>query len=251
MKAVAKKNKNLPSTIVKNMKADAGKGSEGVDKDSLAIPFLVVLQSNSPAIENDMPGAKAGMFMNNITEELFKDVTIVPCGFQRRFIQWQPRDEGGGFKGMHNPVLIDTGEIKTYRDDKNQLRMTEGDDILKDTRIHYVMLSTKSGSWMPIVLSLSSTQIKKSKGFMSLIQSREFKDENGKPFNPPSFGNSYKITTVKEKNDMGSWFGVKIVIDKMVEDTALYRKCQKFCHEVTEGDVKTADPTGEKDDGKF
>ncbi|MCK5604418.1 hypothetical protein KAR91_21185 [Candidatus Pacearchaeota archaeon] len=252
--AVVKKDKNLPSTMVKDMQADAGKGSEGVDKDSLAIPFLAILQSNSPAVENESPkGAKSGMFMNTITEELYKEATIIPCGFQRKFVQWQPREDGGAFHGMHNPVLIDTGEIETYRDDKGLLRMKVGDDILKDTRIHYVMLLTKSGSYTPAVLSLSSTQIKKSKRFMSLIRGIEFKDEKGKPFNPPSFGNTYTVTTTREKNDMGSWFGVEFAIDKMVDNTELYLKCRKFSQDVDEGSVKTADPATEEkaDDGKF
>ena len=70
-KAVAKTEANLPSTMVQDMKADAGKGSEGVDKDSLAIPFLVILQPLSPACDDDdgVKGAKPGMFMNTITEE--------------------------------------------------------------------------------------------------------------------------------------------------------------------------------------
>lgn len=243
-----------PSTLVKNMQEDAGKGLEGADKDSFAIPFLVVLQTKSPQVEDELVhGAKAGMFFNTITNELFDSVKVIPCGFQRKYIQWGLREDGGGFKGIHNPIDVDSGMLETHTDDKGRLRL--GDDQLKDTRIHYLMVQSSSGAWQPAVLSLASTQIKKSKRFMSLIQGVEFKDDAGKPFTPPSYANLYDLETVKEKNDMGSWFGVEMIKDRRIQDdeAELYVKCKSFSEQVSAGTVKVSDPTDEdsKEDAPF
>lgn len=253
--AVAKRQEaQPPSTLVNDMQADEGKGLEGADKESFAIPFLAVLQTKSPQVEDELvEGAKAGMFFNTITNELFKTVKVIPCGFQRKYIQWGLREDGGGFKGIHNPIDVDSGKLETYTDDKGRLRF--GDDQLKDTRIHYLMVQSASGAWAPAVLSLSSTQIKKSKRFMSLIQGVEFKTDTGKPFTPPSYANLFDITTVKEKNDMGSWFGIEVVKDRRIQDNEaeLYVKCKSFSEQVSAGTVKVAEPTDEdsKDDGPF
>jgi hypothetical protein len=250
-KAVAKvDDTNKQLALPFDMSADAGRGVEGADKDSFAIPFLLVLQKGSPVVDDEsVLGAKAGLLMNSITNELFPEVIVVPCGFQRKYVQWGDRDTGGGFKGLHNPVDIDGGAVKTYRDDKGHLRI--GDDFLNDTRMHYIMVQSKTGQWFPAVLSLTSTQIKKSKRFMSLIAGIEFKDKNGIPYTPPSFGNTYLLATVKEANDKGSWYGIEITIDEPVTDPLLYAKCKKFNEEVNAGTVKAPEPTTSEDNEAF
>ena len=65
--------KDLPNTAV-NYEADACAGREGADKDSYAIPFLLVLQPLSPQVVDKLvPGAEAGMLLNSVTNELYKE----------------------------------------------------------------------------------------------------------------------------------------------------------------------------------
>ena len=47
--------------------ADDGMGTEGADKDSFAIPFLSILQPLSPQVAEGAEGAKAGRFINSVT----------------------------------------------------------------------------------------------------------------------------------------------------------------------------------------
>ena len=219
--------------------ADAGMGMEGADKASFAIPFLSVLQGLSPQLET-VDGAKPGLFINTITNELFKEVLVVPCAYQRRFLRWAPREAGGGYKGEFNPVDIETGKIVTVPNDKGQPTI-EG-DLLKDTRNHFVLVQTESGTWQPALLSLSSTQIKKSKRWMSLIQGIEMRAANGKPFNPPAFSHIYRLKCVKEENSQGSWWGIEISIEEPVGDADLYAKAKAFHASVASGDIEVAPP---------
>ena len=86
-KAVTKKAQaSVPSTQVMDFEADSGAGFEGADSQSFAIPYLIILQSNSPQVDEDdgkyIKGAKVGMFLNTVTGEIFdgkEGVNLVPC----------------------------------------------------------------------------------------------------------------------------------------------------------------------------
>jgi len=138
-KEMVKKGSTVPAAI--NFATDAGKGTETVDKDCLAIPFLSVLQGLSPQIET-VKGAKAGKLINTITDELFDEAIIIPCSFQRRFLRFVPREKGGGFKGDYDPIDIDTGNIDGLNKDENGFLKIDGDDLI-DTRNHFILLKIK------------------------------------------------------------------------------------------------------------
>lgn len=232
--------------------ADAGLGLENADKDSFAIPFLAILQSNSPQClpveEGGIEGARMGMLINSVTKELMKEARVVPVYFQRRYLAWALRTAGGGFKGEHSVADIESGRQPSALKEVNlgngpvQLLMTPEGYMLKDTRIHYVLIVRDDGSWMPAMMSLSSTQIKRSKAWLSRIQNIIMKDVNGKSFNPPSFSHIYKLHCVREENDKGSWYSLDIDVDGPVADAELYAAARSFHSQVASGKVESAAP---------
>jgi hypothetical protein len=240
---VAVKEDQLPMAMMADMAADAGMGLEGADKDSFAIPFIAMLQGLSPQLET-VDNAKPGLFINTITNEVFKEVMVVPCAYQRRYLRWAPRDAGGGYKGDYSPIDVETGKLlNVERSDDGRLRI-DGDE-LKDTRNHFVLVQSSTGVWQPALLSLSSTQIKKSKRWMSLIQGIELRTPQGKPFTPPSFSHVYKLTGIKEENSKGSWWGINVEVVDPVSDQELYMKAREFSKQVAAGDVKVSEPVAE------
>jgi hypothetical protein len=243
---------------------DAGAGLEGADKDSFAIPFLTVLQPLSPiVVEEAVPGAKAGLFMNTVTNELRPDVLIVPCSFQRRFLRWQPREKGGGYKGEFNPADVETGKVEGLQVGPDDGRYYIGGtnpkehDQLKDTRNHYILiLNPETGGFTPALLSLASTQIKKSKRLLSRIQGIQMKKADGSLFTPPSWSHIYKVRAVLEQNDQGKWYGVEFDMHGPVDDPQLYAAGKAFYEQVSAGKIKIGDPTPDVADetdpnGKF
>ena len=220
--------------------ADAGMGQEGTDKASFAIPFLSVLQGLSPQLET-VDGAKPGLFINTITNELYKEVLVVPCAYQRRFLRWASREEGGNYKGDFNPVDIETGAVEGVEQGADGI-LRIGNDVLKDTRNHFVLAQTAAGSWQPALISLSSTQIKKSKRWMSRIQGVEMRTAEGRAFNPPSFSHVYKLKTLKEENSKGSWWGIDVEMEGAVQDAELYAKGKAFNLSVNSGQIEIAQP---------
>lgn len=222
---------------------DAGGGFEEADSSAYAIPFLQVLQSGSPQCKKSdgayIKGAEEGKFYNTVTQDVSdgeEGIIVIPCHYTQRFVEWQPRESGGGFVREWLP-----GEApSTTKDDKGRDALPNG-NVLVDTRNHYVQILSPDGTLTPAIIAFTSTQVKKSKQWMSKMQGIKVKGPAG--FVPaPMFSRSYKLTTVPESNDKGSWFGFKIESNGIVEDAAVYAECRAFREAVRTGAAKAQQP---------
>ena len=102
---------NLPIAAI-SFEEDSGAGIEQADSSSFAIPFITMLQAQSPAVVDEtVEGAKAGLFINSITNELYVKVSVIPTYYQRRFLRWSPRSKGGGYKGEFSPIDVETNNV--------------------------------------------------------------------------------------------------------------------------------------------
>jgi len=235
--------------------ADAGQGMENAGSDSFAIPFLSILQKGSPQVDEAsgvaIEGAKAGMIFENVTGNMFsgKDgVLIVPCAYKREFLRWGGRDAGGGFKGAYTPEQVADMRVKGEAVEmENRLYVPEKDgsvsakrsDIIKDTREHYVLIiNPETGVWTAAVMSLSSTQIKKSKMLMSALSAVKVKNAAGQMFTPPTFANLVRLTTIPESNDQGTWFGARFEMAGMVDRPEVYAAAKAFHANIIKGAVE-------------
>src|ERR1051325_749399 len=244
-KAVATKNDQLPAVADFDMSQYAGGGMENTDRDSFAIPFLAIAQKMSPQVDKDddryVPGLETGDLFLTATNEIFKDeegVNVVFCGFRRSFLRWAPRDSGGGFKGEMTADAVAaqraTGEIK---DVEGKLFADNG-DLIRDTRIHYVMVVREDGSFTPAVVSCASTQIKKSKMLLTQLKTYVKKTEGGKAYTPPTFGHVFHVETNAEQNDQGSWRGWKFTRVGDVTSKELFEACQLFSEQAAQNAVR-------------
>lgn len=257
-KAVTKKEEHLPSTDVMNFEQDSGAGFEHADADAYSIPYLIILQKNSPQVDEDDPkyvsGAKAGMFMNNVTEELFDEVILVPAMYRRLMVEWVPRDAGGGFRGSFDPADPRIADVQRGDDGKFVL---ENGNFLSDTRYHFVLQISGEGEtavFEPMVISLTSTQIKKSRNWMTKMNNFKMKGAK-KMFTPPMYAHVVKATSVSESNDKGSWKGWKFDLERTLtgDEAHLYTAAQDFIKAIEAGSAQvtappeTAEAEGEED----
>jgi hypothetical protein len=236
---------------VVDFEQDAGVGVDDFGATDLAIPFLVILQKGSPQIDEDHPDheqfshleAKTGMIYNSVTQELVtpdEGLDVVPCGYQARYVEWRPRESGGGYVAQHNP---DSDAVRRARpNEKNQLVLDNG-NILVQTH-YYFVIALYEGHRETAVLSMTSTQLKKSRRWNSMMRNLKIEGKNG-PFTPPMFSQIYHLSTLSESNDKGSWRGWHIERKGSIEDPGLYNDAKEFHQMVTSGGVQVAPPQQE------
>jgi hypothetical protein len=244
--------------IMAEMSADAGAGFEEAGMASYAIPFISILQSGSPQCKKSdgayIEEAEEGFFINSVSNEVIdgeEGIHVIPFYFAQRFIAWGLREKGGGFKGEFKPS--DPIVNQTERDDKGRdIIKTLPDCQLVDTRVHYVLLATSNG-WVPAVLSLSSTQVKKSKQWMSRMRSMQIKNAQGQMVDAPMASHIWHLTTVAESNDKGSWFGLKVGSALPNTDVPAYRKAMELKKQVMEGTASAQyeEPASKSEEDNF
>jgi hypothetical protein len=194
--------------------ADAGAGFEGAGREDMAIPFLAILQSGSPQCKRSegayIEGAAEGMLLNTVTGKVIDThkapLQVIPCAYTRAFVEWRLRENGGGFVREHapNPALLD-GAI---RDEKNRDVLPNGNQM-NDTRTFYVLVLDEDGVPSPAVITMTSTQIKKSKQWLMQQNLLKLRGAAGNVYTPPMFASTWTVTTVPESNEKGSWMGWK------------------------------------------
>ena len=198
-----------------NIEQFADAGFENVDSKSLALPFLKVLGQLSPQVTQGdsqfISEARAGMIYNTVTDELYdgaKGITVVPCYYKLEYIEWKDRE-----KGAVAPVNVYSSDSdimsKTTRGDDGKDRLENG-NYIEETASHYVLI-VEPDKTSTALLTMKSTQRKKSKKWNSMMMSLRQKRKSGAGFfKPAPFTQRYSLKTVLEKNNLGSWFGWEI-----------------------------------------
>ena len=236
MSEVQEKKKNEISTNL--FEADAGQGSNMTQED-LALPFLKVLGQLSPECNKrdakHVEGAEPGMIINTVTGEVYdgvKGIDVVPVHYKRQHIEWQDRGESQGA-----PVKIyDAGDDlpSTTRDKFNKDRLANG-NYLENTASHFVVILGDSPT--TALLSMKATQLKVSRKWNSMMMGLKMQGKNGM-FTPPTYSHIYKLKTVQQSNDKGTWFGWDVSRVGPISDPGIYKIAKDFGANVSKGDVK-------------
>jgi len=217
---------------------DAGRGMENLGQEDMALPFLKVLSGNDPVLD-EIETARKGDIYNTVTGAVYKGkdgIRVIPCAYQRRFIQWSPRGSGSGA-----PVAIYTPQDtrpKTERSsDDNKDYVVEGNgEYIEETHQHFVVVLNDDGAAETALIAMKSTQLKKSRKWNSMMMSRVMQGSNG-AFTPPRFSHIYHLKTIQEENSKGSWHGWEMSVEGPVQDIAMYQQAKKFSEDIMSDNV--------------
>ena len=250
-KELATKAKNTELVQASMYEDDADAGFEDANADSYAIPYLAILQSGSPQVSRSegayIEGAEQGFLFNTVSEKFYNGddgIDIIPVHFKRSFVEGQPRESGGGFVAEHTEADGLDLLKQCNKSDHNQDILPNG-NLLVDTRSHYVLVLSADGSTEGAVIAMSSTQAKKSRRWMTVMQNIKMQRANGSTFTPPMFSHKYSVVTVPESNDKGSWFGWKITTGDQVENVNLYNAAKSFRDAILSGEAKEQAPVAD------
>lgn len=195
---------------------DAGAGMDLTAAERL-LPWINVLQANSPAVskgvgDGGVEGARSGMLMNSVTEELYdgkEGITFIPAARDHEFIEWVPRKRGGGLVARHAPnapavLQAKDASSKFGRYNTDYTPDNDGDpsgNDITETFVVYGVQVGEDGFCSPVALSFTSTKITPFKKWREKL----LKVGKGKV---PFYGNLTRLRTVGQTHKAGDSFGV-------------------------------------------
>ena len=244
---------------------DAGTASENMTADDMLIPRLKILQAQSPQVNKAdgayLKGAEAGQILDNVTGELFdgeKGITVVPVSYRKTYLEWTDDRKLVKDHGLQPANLS-----MCVQDDRGKLRTPDGNQ-LSITAEYFIYVVAEDGSFSPAILSMSSSGIKKSKRWNSMINRLQVPHPSGQgknTINPAMFWTAYNLTTTPEQNDMGSWFNWEIemkfdansggIIQNLDQGQNIYLEAREFRKNIQSGEVKVQPDASSSDEIPF
>ncbi len=185
----------------------AGAGFENQTREDYSIPFLQILQALSPQLqEND--SLRPGMILNTVTGEAWdgkKGLAFVPVTTQHLYVEWKPRDAGGGFVGVHEVNSDLVKQAKAASTEYGKYNTPDGNELI-ETYYVYGLVLDDDGNASEAVLAFSSTKIKRYKGWMTKARTIQIPLPDGRRIPAPLFAHRYRLRTILEKNNKGQFY---------------------------------------------
>ena len=160
----------------------SGLGFAETTTQDMSIPFLRILGNQSPQVDESdgayVEGAKGGMLYNTVTNTVTsgkEGMLVVPCYYNRRYVEWKPRTEGGGYVASYLPD--DPIVATATRNDKNEEVLPNG-NLLTNTAQHFVLL-VEGDQYSRCLITMSSTQLKKSRRWLSQMNAMTAMGKSG------------------------------------------------------------------------
>jgi hypothetical protein len=224
--------------LVNDFEQDASSGFESMNQDDFALPFLRLLTNTSPEV-GEVDGAMPGMVYNTVNGTLYdgkKGMIVVPCAYVRQYIEWAPRGVGSGAPIAIYPATSDVLS-RTHREPGDNKDYLDNGNYIENTANHYVMVISDDGIPEPALITMKSTQLKKSRKWNSMMMSTKLMGKNG-AYTPPMYSHLYRLTTQAESNDKGKWYGWEVERIGPIDDMSVYHAAKAFSSSVSAGDVK-------------
>lgn len=205
--AIVKQDEVSAIVVPEFLKDFVGQGLEGMTKDDIQMPRLALAQGLSPQLNPDAPeyieGLKLGDAWNSLTQQVYGrgpfEVAIVRRDAPR-WIEFFPREDGGGVKDLHVPANDPRTQFTTGEDGvRKQPLATQFYDYI------VVFLETRE----VISLSFKSTGLKVARQLNSLLKLRQ---------SLPLFLTKFNLRSVMTKNSKGSFAIFQFSVGGVVKD---------------------------------
>mgnify|MGYP003630314051 FL=1 len=241
------KGANVSTDVMDDIFSTAGEGAS-FDSSEMQIPFVRLIQAMSPQLSKKKPeyieGAEQGDAFNTVTSEIWKGeegLKVVPCYQTTKYLEFVPRDLGGGFKGEiapNDPVLQQT----TRQGAKEILPSTN--ELVKSDQ-HFCLIVSDDGSYQPAVIDMKSTQLKVSRRWKTQIAMQKVEHpKTGELVTPAVFSTIWKLSSIGESNDQGEWNNWQVEKVGLVDNKDLLQEAIAFRKSIAAGEVKAAADEG-------
>lgn len=192
---------------------DNAQGFEQISSDTMAVPFLRILQPLSPQVQEGadeyIEGAKPGMLFNTVAKIVYgSEIKVIALRFERVFIEWRPNREG--FKGYHSP---ENAERITVTKEFGAWKTSEGNNLQEN--YVYMLLIVGHEQEGPLVMSLASSMIKTAREWNRLMITQIL--PNGQRALP--WYMVWNLSTEMRKSEKGMWYVPIVRFDRYIDET--------------------------------
>jgi hypothetical protein len=202
--------------------ADAGAGLGDFQQSDFLIPYVRIIQALSKELQKNhakyLQGAEQGMFVNSATRKIYsgeKGFLVIPVAFGHRYMAWRPNNAGPAYDMGDDPTKFNAATPN----DKNQRFDAEGNQLTDAMQYYVILVDLDTWEWEAAVLNFTGSQARKGRGWATTINNRMIRHpDTQKLMRPAMYFFSYKVTTVPESNDQGSWYGFSILDGPQVKD---------------------------------
>lgn len=243
-------------TQIETLDGEMSRELEGLDGlgmsenvDDRGTPLLYIAQKGSPVVNAKKPeyieGMNVGDVYNNITGRRWaaesSPLGFWPCYFRVRHLEWTPQDQGGGFHGAYDrgDPIVSSGTPRADR--RDIIDLPNGHELVM-THEYFVILED---GLSPIVIPMSSTQLKASQRMQAMIAECKVKLDNGRVITKPAFSNKYALRTVYAENEKGDWYRFAPSMVGPERDMGTFRLCKEFALACKNGDIQVAAPVSQ------
>ena len=126
------------------------------------------------------------------------------------------------------------------------MEMLENGNELVRTAQHYVKIVHDDGNLENAIVDMKKTQLKKSREWVSIMGMFKYPKEAGQNLvgkTMDSWYNMFRLTTVEESNDKGSWYTWKIVHEKQVDKIEYVNESKSLHSSLSSGELTALPPT--------
>jgi len=194
----------------------AGEGHEDFSQKDFTVPFIGVVQALSKVTQKNhskyIRGAEQGQLINSATSQLYdgdKGIIVVAAYFQHRYVAWKPDNKGIAHDYGTDSTIYDQIPVVEDGKDKGKRLDPEGNEVVDSMEYFCLIVDPETETMEAAVIPFAKIHAKKSKKWNNLIRAHT-EMHNGKPVKPAIYFYTYKITTVPESNDKGSWYSHQI-----------------------------------------
>jgi hypothetical protein len=233
------KKKSTELSVI-DFEADASEFSAELTSDDFALPFLNIIQNTSQ--QKKAGGGQIGDIFNTVTGEIYsgKDsLTVVPCFYERVYIEWADRDKGVGKPVNIYPLSWDVNSNTSLGGDgKTRFINDNSGNYVEDTAQHYVMVVLGENTY-PALVAMKSSNLTTSRQWNTMKQGNTAKNKNGQVYIKPDFSKMYKLSAAEITKGNYTWYVWKVQPgpDLSEKDMNLYKTCRDFAKAAKAGAV--------------
>ena len=100
------------------------------------------------------------------------------------------------------------------------------------------MVLNDDGSAQPAIIDMKSSALKISRRWKTQIAMFKIQDKDGNFKQPALFATKWRIKTVEESNELGTWYNLNVEKVDLVDSKALFDEAKSFRSSVMKGEAK-------------